>query len=78
MRAWRPAAIHYEDSLRRIAAYPENYSDGTPGHEVSHTLMVELPDLAEKALCPTDKTDPGEPEDPAAEVENFNEGSIPS
>lgn len=72
------AAIHYEDSLRRIVTYDGNYSDGAPGHEVSHTLMAELPDLTEKALCHTDKTGPGEPEDPAAEVGNFNEGSIPS
>lgn len=61
------AAIRYEEALRRIATYAEDYSE-VPPHEISHALMVDLPDLAEKALYPTD---------PVAEVEDFDENSIP-
>ena len=56
-------ARRYEKALREIAARGESFSERQPANEISHALMVELPDDAARALYPDDEsgtaTDPG-------------------
>lgn len=61
-------AIRYEQALREMAAWAEEFSEDQPPHEISHALMVEMPSHAEEAL---------DPPNPVADYEGFEKNSPP-